>query len=44
MARHGHRMENDTRGTAFHSALSWKHAERKMPIDRQRAYAVEGYI
>ena len=28
---------------AFHSALSRKHGERRMPIDRQRDSAVEGY-
>ena len=41
--RHGHRTEKDTRGAAYHSTLSRKQKERRMPIDRQRGCAVEGY-
>ena len=40
-ARHGHRTEKDMRGAAYHSAIRKKHVERRMPIDKQRDYAVE---
>ena len=43
MVRHGHRTEKDTRGAAYHSTISRKQEERRMPIDRQRDCAVEGY-
>ena len=29
-------------GHAYHSATRKKHVERRMPIDKQRDYAVEG--
>lgn len=41
-ARYGHRTEKDTHGAAYHSATRKKHVERRMPIDKQRDYAVEG--
>ena len=40
-ARHGLRTEKYTRGAAYHSTIRKEHGERRMPIDKERDYAVE---